>query len=451
MMFFVAHLAMNWITGLGLMGSLKTQLPRSMSIPLAPLLGMFVQTVLVFVVDLLPWGIGSGSITTATIVGVVLSHLRITPVREFYRSLVSQPRWTLTLYDVVLIIGALIVAYVVGWAAWFWPVTPFDAMAGIDLVARETVREGTINNRVFTDPSLAGHLSNQPFYAPYTMLMQVVYRLLGFAYGQVWLAVMAVCFSWFLLAALRQLVHPFLAGVLWLLAILTPELLGYTYILQTDYANAVFMCSAVILMAMSMERNTVSALGLSVVLFGAACWSRTETVLLVGLGLAAIAPFMIKHLPTRAAWLYLGSALGVALLMFALWNGLYLQVVLPVQPDTARELAMFDLGRCGAVIVDLLKVMAQTDLWGVAFLLFVVAIPASAIRYRTVQPTVLLVWIGAITIGLVMVGTLFTAAVVEQTLRRGIFKLIPLLMMAVAWTPLLKSWSARLLTWETGR
>jgi len=449
--FFFFILILNWLTGFGVIASLRTRLPRTMSIPLAPLVGMFVHTVLLFLLDLLPWGIGPGSMTMVAVIGLVMGHLRWPLVKSFYRELFATPQWTLKMYDVVLIIGTLITAYVVFWAAWFWPVTPFDAMAGIDLVARETVREGTINNTVFTDPALAGHLSNQPFYAPYAMLMQVIYRLIGFGYGQVWLAVSALLFSWFLFAAMRQVAHPFVAGVLWLLAILTPEFLGYTYLLQTDYVNAVFLSSAVILTALSAEREEISALGLAAVLFAAASWSRTETILLVGLGLAATAPYLLKRLPKRMVLTYLAWAFAASLLMFVVWNGLYLQVILPVRPDTASELAMFDVGRFASVSADLFSVMANTEYWGMAFPLFVLVFAVSAIRYRSIQPLVLLLWIGAITLGLVLVGTVFTAAVVEQTLRRGIFKLIPLLFLAVAWTPLLRDWSARLLKWETGR
>ena len=452
MMFFIVILLMNALTGFGIMGSLKTRLPRSMTIPLAPLVGMFVHTVLLFAVDLFPWGIGKESMTLVAVLALVASHLRWNAVRAFYRELLASPTWTLKMYDLVLIIGILITGYVVFWAAWYWPVTPFDAMAGIDLVARETVREGTINNRVFTDPALSGHLSNQPFYAPYAMLMQVIYRLLGFGYGQVWLAVTALFFSWFLLASLRQVAHPFLAGVLWLLAILTPEFLGYTYLLQTDYSNAVFLSAAVIVMAFSVEREEVSAMGLAAVLFAAACWSRTETIVLVGIGLAASAPYLMKRYQGAAPWKTLGLLFVGGVLTFAAWSGFYLQMVLPVRPDTAAELTFFDGGRLASVIQDLFaNVIINLELWGLAFPLFAVVIAASVIRYRSWQPVLPLIWIGAILVGLILVGTVFTAAVVEQTLRRGIFKLIPLLFLAVAWTPLVANWSERLTKWETGR
>jgi len=451
MSFFLLILVVQWITGFGIMASIGTRIPRPLSIPLAPLVGMFVHTLAVFVVDLLPWGIGRVSITVAAAVMLVVAHVRWTVVKTWYRELVAAPRWTLSMADLVVIIAGAIVGYVVSWASWFWPVTPFDAMAGIDLVARQTVVDGTINNRVFTDPSLAGHLSNQPFYAPFAMLMQVIYRLLGFGYGQVWLAVTAICFSAFLYNAMRMWAHPMIAGVLWLLAILTPEMLGYTYLLQTDYLNAVFLASAVIVLTVSAERDDVQAWALAAVLFGAAAWSRTETIMVVFMGLLASIPVLWNHVERRTMWRALGLSAGAALATFVLWNGYYLPVVLPVRPDTASELTMFEFGRFVQVSGDLWSsVIVSTELWGWAFPLFALGLVGSLILNRSLRPLLPLVWIAAILLALTVVGTVFTAAVVEQTLRRGIFKLIPLMMFWLAAMPLVVGWSKRLRAWETG-
>lgn len=452
MIIFVLVVLLQWIMGFGALGSLNTRLPRSVSVPLALIVGMFVHSVLFFSIDLWNLGMSQSMMTVTAIAGVLITHAWWPRVKTFYDDLFKKPVFTLQLYDVVAIGMGLTAGYYVVWAAWYWPVTPFDAMAGIDLVARETVEQGTIVNRVFTDPTLAGRLSNQPFYAPFAMLMQVMYRLIGFTYGQVWLGVMAIAFSWFLWSAYRTVCQPFIANVLWLLTILTPELLGYTYLLQTDYANAVFVASGAMLLAMSLERDDVTAYGVAALLFAAGCWSRTETILLVTLGLLAILPLLVKKRGVKDAFTYVAIAGAVSFALFALWNLFFIQVYLPVRPDTISELTGFEIGRFFTVVGDTFSnVIFDKGLWAASFLLFAVIALANIIVTRKVGSMATLAWIVMIFLGLEIVGTIFTAAVVEQTLRRGIFKLIPLMFFFVATAPLVARWGQRITAWQTGR
>lgn len=452
MIIFVLTVLLQWIMGFGAIGSLNTKLPRSVSVPLALIVGMFIHTVLFFSVDLWNLGMSQTMLTVTGIAGVILTHTWWSRVRVFYDDLFKKPVFTLQLYDVVAIGMGLTVGYYVVWAAWYWPVTPFDAMAGIDLVARETVEQGTIVNRVFTEPVLVGRLSNQPFYAPFAMLMQVMYRLIGFTYGQVWLGVMAIAFSWFLWSAYRTVCQPFIANVLWLLTILTPELLGYTYLLQTDYANAVFVASGAMLLAMSLERDDVSAYGVAALLFAAGCWSRTESILLVTLGLLATMPLLVKKHGVMNAIKYVGVAGVLSFLFFAVWNLFFIQVYLPVRPDTASELIGFDPGRFISVVGNTFSnVILDKGLWAASFLVFAIIFVVNLVMTRTMGSLTTLIWIVMIWLGLEIVGTIFAAAVVEQTLRRGIFKLIPLMFYFVAAAPIVARWGQRITTWQMGR
>ena len=117
---------------------------------------------------------------------------------------------------------------------------PRDAVVGMDLVAKIAVEEGTIASSVFTGPELAGRLSNQPFYAPFVMLMQLIFRLAGESLGQVWPSVLFVAFTVFLYDWVRERLHPVLAGLLTLFFLTVPIVHTYSYFVITDLANAVF-------------------------------------------------------------------------------------------------------------------------------------------------------------------------------------------------------------------
>lgn len=449
---FVVVLVLQILAGTGVLASTSSRIPKSMVLPIALLLGMFTHTVLFFCIDLLHLGFSVTTLLTTAVFGVVLTHLRMGYIQQWYRWLFSDVRFTLSMYDVVTLSYALSTAYYVVWATWYWPVTPFDAMAGIDLVAREAVQEGTIANRVFHDASLRGYLSNQPFYAPFAMLLQVMYRLMGFMYGQIWLGIVAISASWMFWAAMRQVVHRFVANTLWVLLILTPELLGYTYLLQTDYLNAAYFASGVILLYLTFDKGLASGYWPAALLFAGACWSRTETIMLVGIGMVfTTLLWKSEVLKGRKRNVLLGT-LAASAIVFLAWNLVYLQWYLPVRPDTMKELVGFSISRFAEVSVQFVaNVLADYALWALTFILFIAALIWNVVSARTPGSSLLLVWIGAVLVGLVLVGTIFSAAVVEQTLRRGVFKLVPLAFLYVASSPTVVALGNRIKAWEERR
>ncbi len=437
------------ISGLGLLAATNTRMVKSAVIPLAILLGMFAHTVAMFALQLVNVPLTLTSTLLSGAGCAILCNVLIARTSSFLTWFMREPHFNIKMYDLVVIGFAASVGYIVVWASWYWPVTPFDAMAGIDLVARHTVAEGNIVNRVFTDPSLAGNLSNQPFYAPFAMLMQVMYRLIGFEYGQVWLGIVAVCFSWFMYSTLRQYCHPFIANALWLLFILTPEMLGYTYLLQTDYLNAVFFAAGAILLLMHLDSEKNATLFASIVFFAAACWSRTETVAIVGLSLLFVVPVLWKRLGSKATIKYAVQTMVVCVVIFALWHVLFFRHYLPVYPDSSAELVGFSFEKFLNVISSTFSnVIFDKGLWGAAFVLFTGFVVVDAVYMRKFNNATVLLVIAAVFVGLVFIGTVFSSAVVAQTLRRGVFKIIPLMFVYVASTTTMKYFSDRLLSWE---
>jgi hypothetical protein len=445
-------LGLQFVAGFATLGALRVQMPRSLSVPLALLVGMFTHTLMFFGFALANIPLSIESVLGSAAVAAAIPHIMWRDVSAFYGRLLARPTLTLTMYDVVTLGVVGYVTFIAFWAAWYWPVTPFDAMAGIDLVAKQAVAEGTLVNRVFSDPSLSGQLSNQPFYAPFAMLLQVIYRLVGFAYGQLWVPIAAFCLGWFTWALMRRTVHPFIADILLLLYVLTPEMLGYSYLVQTDHINAAYMAIAAMLMWYGTRDGQRALLWTSIVMFAAGCWARTETPLLVGIGALAALPFVARAFSWRTALVWLGVLGVTVLVVFALWHVLFFNAYLPVRPSTGDQLVGFAIDRFAAVVGStVVNVIADTALWAGTFMLFAGVMLASIGMKRSFEPVVLLIWIVSILLGLWLVGTIFSAAIVEQTLRRGIFKIIPLMFVAMSATPLMQQLSDRLRTWEAGR
>lgn len=448
----VLTLLLQLISGFGVLALLRPRITRSAAVPSALLIGMFLHTLALFVAALASIEIARGTAMAAAIVAAIVPNLAWPRVSQYYRQLLRAPSWTLSLADLVALGFAIYLAYAAFWAAWYWPVTPFDAVVGIDLVAKTAVEDHTLVNRVFTDPFLSQHLSNQPFYAPFAMLMQVIYRLMGYAHGQLWVPIVAVCFMWITWVELRRMLHPILANIFWVLLLLTPEMLGYTYLVQTDYLNAAMFVPGVFMLWRAVREDDGGSMWLSTVFFAAACWSRTDAIILVELGLVVSLPLVARASSWKRAAQTFAVQSVVMGLVFALWHVLYFNAYLPVRPSTSEQLVGFDVSRAITVATSLFgNVIADVDYWGWLFVLFPVTLLVNTVRERKLEPLLPLFWIAALIIGFVVIGTIFSAAIVEQTLRRGIFKLVPLIVVAMAGTHLLETASRYLTNWEAGR
>ena len=445
-------LLMQWITGLGAVGATGYRLERQTLLPLSLLLGMFLHSLSLFAAQLVGIPLSLQTMLVAGTVTMLLPLARYSTVRRTLAGLFDIPRIRPTLYDVVFTGFVGYVGYMIIWASWYWPVTPFDAMAGIDLVARYAAKDGMIANQVFTDPSLQGQLSNQPFYAPFAMLMQVMMKLIGYPYTQIWVSIVAICFWWFVWSALRRLVHPLFAGLLLVLFVLTPEMLGYSYILQTDFANAAFFTIGCVMLARSIDEEELGGVFVSALAFAGACWSRTETPLLVVLVGAVALPKMLRVFGPAKGLIGALSVLVMSTLTFGLWNILFFNSYLPVRPSTSEQIRGFDLGRFAEVVASSWSsVITSTELWGWIVWLFLGVIVIDLIVNRRISQPIIIGCIVATVLGLFVVGTIFSAAIVEQTLRRGMFKVIPLMVIAIASSGIVSSASSALYSWEAGR
>lgn len=277
-------------------------------------------------------------------------------------------------------------------------------------------------------------------------------KLIGHPYTQIWVSIVAICFWWFTWASIRRIAHPLIAGMLTVLFVITPEMLGYSYMLQTDFANAAFFTAGCILLLRASDDASQQTLFLSAVAFSAACWSRTETPLLVVLVTAIALPHLFRVFGVGKG---LAGSVGVLLLSvltFGLWNIIFFNWYLPVQPSTAEQLRGFDVARFVDVVTSSWTlVISSSELWGWIVWIFVAVAIADTVVNRKVSQPLMLGIILATLVGMFIVGTVFSAAIVEQTLRRGMFKIIPLLVVAIAGSGIVSSASSALYSWEAGR
>ena len=339
------------------------------------------------------------------------------------------------------------------WRAYYQPVVPDDSILGMDLVAKFAVREGQICSSLFTAPMLAADTQNQMYYAPFTMLMQIVYRLLGWDFGQVWLPLLANAFFLWLYAKLNDYLHPLLSGLSVLILVTTPEFYGYTYLLQTDLINAAFFAIGAICLTEGVLQGGRAHWIDAGLFWGGAVWIRSETIIFCG-GITG-AVFLIQALRKKQFLLLEGAfALSPAVLFFLIWHGLYFGAVFPDPPENQIRLELTDFGALAGIFAEMNRYIFDLRFWEAIVPLFFILVIGSGgweLYRRFGQKDENQAW-GDWGWPLLMLAMLyvafgfivyhFPAANVPYTFRRGFFKFLPLFLYCWALTGGLRQLSA---------
>ncbi|MBD3163445.1 MAG: hypothetical protein GF328_15185, partial [Candidatus Latescibacteria bacterium] len=437
------------VIGFGLVRHVESR-KAGIVLSLSFLTGLPVSSLLVIVVDLLPIALTTGSVLAALALGAVVANLgwrerTRTGLRTLAPRAVSWRADAIVFCTVLALFGAVSL-----WQAVHLPVIPRDATVGMDLVAKYAAAEGTIRSSVFTGPELEGRLSNQPYYAPFVMLMQLTFRLAGFAFGKLWLPVLYLSFLLFLYARLRAELHAILAGFLLLVFVTVPLMFSYSYLVGTDLANAVFFGLGVLFLHDFLRHDRRRDLLLSGLFMGFACWSRSESILFVLPGALFLLGDRFRRRGT-VAWAPAIVYLAAPAALFLLWHGFYYRLVFEAAPGAG----VFSPGAAprswGETTVSVLMLLGEDSLYGGAFYVLGTAVLVNVVGFRERRGGWLLAWIPLLLAGFVVLVQTTPAASVENTVKRGIFKLFPILVVYVGESRLFLLISERLSRWESGR
>lgn len=442
-----AVILLQGLIGFGIASRLSKGSKPCQLCALGLLIGLPVSSVVLLALEILGIPLRLGPLLTALALVALLVSLGV------FRKLGTAIRQTLhkpglpAASECVFLVVIIFLAAASLWQCIFFPVTPRDTLVGMDLVARYAVEEATLRSSVFTGPELVGHLSHQPFYAPFTTLMQVTFRLAGFAFGKIWLSLLFFAFLAFLYCRLRETLHPILTGALVVCFLSIPSMFSQTYLVLTDYSNAVFFSLSVLALHDYKSSRDLRTLLLSSLFMSFACWSRSETILFVPFAL-----LFVIALSRGSGWRHsMGLVIAFAaapVVLFLLWHGVYCGFYLDhsflhVIPSSHQSLA-----KLPSVAWNMLRLMNAPELFGSMFYIFTLCTAANLTIWRDLRGADLLLWIFILLAGFVFIVLYLPMASVGYTVKRGYLKLFPIMLFYLAQTRLLTTLSERIHRWQ---
>ena len=447
------------VSGYGVLTLFRLRLKTAFMITLSLLLGIAVASFIPFLLQLLYIPLTQPIVFTALFLAALLLNiptlLRIR--REGFSAVLKSFKpapFRILPYEIPFLVTFAFMALVSIWRCYYLPPTSRDALSGPEAIAEFAVREHSMINSFF-NIDLA--TTNNQFKSPFLISLQMITKMAGFPFGQVWLSIIFVSFTVFLYHALKEKVHPILTGLLLLLFLMTPEMYAYTFLILYDYSNMVFFFLSCWFLFGFCRNKDLAWLYFSGLLMGIATYIRSETLVLAFL----IVPVIVmtrfrdrvtvrKMIPAILLFL-LPSLLG-----YWLPGPLYIQHYLPVHYDIGGLVNpnLSALGplfqRYSDIVMRLMGGDFGVHLWGYIFYIAGILLVAELFSRNRCNKdarnwlyALLVVYLGLGALGFAL--PLFNLL---ETTKRGMFKLLPLIILYLAnnaWLIRLSQWMYR---WE---
>lgn len=449
------------VSGWGMLAIFRLELKAAYAITVSLLLGVAIASLVPFVMQLLYVPLTPVSIFVALLwTALALNFPLLGRVRREGLAVLLSPlvpgwkRFRIRPYEIPFLLVFAFLALVSIWRCYYLPPTSRDVLSGPEAIAQFAVQEHTMINSFF---KIDLWTTNNPFKSPYLISLQVIYKMAGFPFGQVWLSIVFISFTVFLYHAIRERQHPIIAGFLLLLFLMTPEMYAYTFMILYDYSNMVYFFISLYFLFGYFRNKAPSWFWMSGLLMGVATYIRSETLVLAVLFLPAIL-FVEKKRQTPLKKMVLWSLLYLvpSLLLYYLAGPLWLRHYLPVHYDVGRLVNrhLSDLAplfqRYSDILTHLIGSHFGVELWGYIFVVagFLLAAELFASdRFNAAARN----WLYAMLVlylGLGALGFVLPLMNLDETTKRGLFKLLPLTVLYLANNAWLRRLSAGISNWE---
>jgi len=448
---------LQFIAGSGLLRWFKIQLRPGMLISLSILMGIAIFSAVPFILQLLY--IPVTSINVFSLIGAfcVLLNLNWKRSARYLRSNLSGHKFSIKIYEIPFLLVFAFIVFVSAWRCFYYPPTPVDLNAGAEVIAEYTVREKTMINSVFT---LHLETFNNHFKSPFLACLQIIYKYAGFPFGQIWLCNVFICFIIFLYHAIGQTLHRLLAGLLLLMFLAIPEMYAYTFMVLFDYSNTVFFFLATFFLLEYFKTDRRNLLRFSGLLMGIATYIRSETLVLAAFLALALIWYHVKHRDHIGSIILSGFMLLLpAAILYFLTIYLYINFYLPIEYNVEGLMNknLLNLSPLWQRFRDMnseLIFSTQGFRYYGYFVSFFLLILLSELAYSKKLDQITGGWLFAVMViylGMPFLGYLLPLLDLDNSTKRGLFKMFPLMLLFIANTSLLKDLSASIRKWELAR
>lgn len=437
--------------GMGFISLFRIWLKPGMMLALWALSGVAICSFIPFLLQLCFIPITAANVFTTLIVVCLLLNIRYKTSLEQLKRLQKESRFHISLYEIPFLLAIVVIVLVSVWRCFYYPPTPRDLTSGAEVIAEYAVKEKTMINSVFT---VNLETTNNQFKPPFITSLQIIYKYAGFPFGQVWLSTVFISLLVFLYHALCLHLHRLLAGLLMIIFLAIPEMYAYTFMALFDYSNAAFFFLSTYFLIEYFKQEQRNYIILAGVLMGFATYIRSETLILACFMALAIAWCHRRRRPRLLAagiWFLLPP-----FLLYVLSITVYVNHYLPVKyevegllnPDLFNFTPIWE--RIKAVNIELIFSKQGIEYYSYSFFIFLLVLLIDLVLSLRLNRSSRN-WLFAVLViylGLPVLGYLLPLMDIDNSTKRGLFKIFPLITLYMGTSTVLVRLSERIKVWE---
>lgn len=454
-MIIILFTVIQFIAGFGLLNLFKIELKPGLLISLAILLGVVVFSIMPFVLQLAYIPLTATNIFISIIAATALLNIKFKLNLARFKELWSGLRFKISIYEIPFLAMIVFIVFVSAWRCFYFPPFPRDLTSGAEVIAEYAIREKTMINSVFT---VNLESTNNVFKPPFITCLQIIYKYAGFAFGQIWLSTVVACFLIFLYHALTLTIHRIFAGLLILFFLAIPEMFAYTFMVLFDYSNAVYFFLSVWFLYLFYQNRQRNYLAFAGLLMAFATYIRSETLILACLMAPGILWYHWKNKTGIVKGLVSSAYFVVpSVLAYIISVSIFINRYMPVQyniqgliNENLGDLSPF-FTRFSEINNKLIFSDMGVGYYGYFFYLFLGLLLLEAVIKRRFDNNARN-WLYAVLViylGFPLMGYLLPLLDLDNSTKRGLFKIFPLMLLYMANNSILVSWSQRITKWET--
>jgi len=260
-----------------------------------------------------------------------------------------------------------------------------------------------------------------------------------------------------LYSIVREKVHPVIGGFIILFLLTIPEMYAYTYMILFDYSNSVFFIAGFYFLAKYLREKQMNDFWFASYLFGVATYIRTETLILVFMVLPLVVFYMYRDKqPMRKLAINVAILPLFTVFFYFLCMNIFVKRYIPTTFDVSSQVNqhLSDLSpffnRLSDIAGGLIFSERGTMLYGyfINFFLLVLLVDIIFFRKFSREAVVALYGVAVVYVGLAVIGYLLPLADLQNTTKRGLFKMFPLMLYYMANSTSLMRLSSLINNWE---
>ena len=366
----LSGLSIVYLLGFTIINRLSKELQLAEKIGLSFLIGIGLETVFMFFLDIIHIHINALSLMILSFILFMCFHLknfsRAKNISVIFKQIPAIKIRKISIFRInfVWIAFILLICFLLVTSAlksFYWPTTSYDSVAGYDLMGKTIAHEGKINVSLFQ----FGTQGPRAIYPPLVEGSFAFAYIFKCASSKIMTTLFYFSLIFVFYSLLRRYVNSINASFFTFLLIITPEMYAHSSLSLTNVPGAAYAGLAIIYLFIWLNKHEKHDLYLSSILMGFNVWTRNDGVAF------CIAGFVLLFIDTvrNKTWKELALYTGVAFLPLLSWT-LYLKFVLGLVQDRFVTHFFWDARRFIEVLMWAKLFLTHVSFYGLTFYIF---------------------------------------------------------------------------------